>query len=216
MAHEDQPKLCIVVAAAMGQDAIERVSVVLDSADIGVLLVTPASVEPFDAAAAGALVGVAQAKGVPVLIEGDAQLARAVCADGVHMPWSKDTVARYGEARQIMGSRLSVGADAGPSRDDAMALGEAGADYVGFGIPANLEEREMACARRLALIEWWSEIFEVPCIAFDVETSEDAAVLAHAGADFVALAMPTNLAVKKLACWAQDLAAAVAGREATA
>jgi len=215
MAHEDQPKLCIVVAAAMDQDAIERVSVVLDSADIGVLFVTPAGVAPFDAPAARALVGVAQAKGVAVLIEGDAQLARAVCADGLHMPWSKEPVAHYGEARQIMGDRFSVGVDAGPSRDDAMALGEAGADYVGFGIPANLEDREMARACRLALIEWWSEIFEVPCVAFDVETSEDAAVLAHAGADFVALAIPTDLAAKKLARWAQDLAAALTAREAT-
>ena len=148
-----------------------------------------------------------------MLIEGDAQLARAVCADGVHMPWSKEPVAHYGEARQIMGDRFSVGVDAGPSRDDAMALGEAGADYVGFGIPANLEDREMARACRLALIEWWSEIFQVPCVAFDVESQREAAALAQAGADFVTLTIPAGLTVEELAHWAQDLESALTARK---
>jgi thiamine-phosphate pyrophosphorylase len=68
-----------------------------------------------------------------------------------------------------------------------MSLGEAGAEYVGFGIPPHVEDRAAAAERRLELVAWWSEIFEPPCVAFDVDTVEDAAALAAAGADFVAV-----------------------------
>ena len=48
-----------------------------------------------------------------------------------------------------------------------------------------------ARARRADLIAWWAEIFEVPCVAFDVESAEAAEALARAGADFVAVLLPT-------------------------
>jgi len=35
-------------------------------------------------------------------------------------------------------------------------------------------------------VAWWAEIFEVPCVAF-AETADQAAELARAGADFIAL-----------------------------
>jgi thiamine-phosphate pyrophosphorylase len=200
----------------MGEDVLKRVSIVLQSSDIAVLFIAPASATPLDAAAAKPLVDVAQANGVAALIEGDAQLARALRADGVHLPWAKDPAKQYSEARQIMGHGFVVGVDAGRSRHDAMSLGEAGADYVGFGIPGHVEDRVTARARQVALIEWWSEIFEVQCIAFDVDTSQDAVALARAGADFVALSIPSELAIEQLARWAKDLAGALIAREAAA
>jgi thiamine-phosphate pyrophosphorylase len=124
-------------------------------------------------------------------------------------------MARYGEARDILGGRFIVGADAGRSRHDAMTLGEAGADYVGFGIPAHVEDRESARSRRLELVGWWSEIFEVPCVAFDVETAEEAARLAAAGADFVALRAPA-LPAAELARWGEDVMRALSLPEAAA
>lgn len=216
MAREDQPRLCIVAEAAMGEDVLRRVSVVLESADIAVLFIAPAGATPPDVVSAKPLVDAAQAKGVAALIEGDAQLARTLRADGVHLPWAKEAAKRYGDARQIMGNRFIVGGDVGRSRHEAMSLCETGADYVGFGIPGHVEDREAARARQLALIEWWSEIFEVPCVAFDVETPQEAVALAHAGADFVALAIPAGLAIEELARWAQDLADALTAREAAA
>ena len=42
-------------------------------------------------------------------------------------------------------------------------------------------------ARYERSLVWWAEIFQVPCVAFDVETAEEAARLARAGADFVAV-----------------------------
>jgi len=200
----------------MGEDTRKRVSAVLDSADIAVLFITALGATPLNAALAKPLVDIAQARGVAALIDHDVQLARTLRADGVHLPWAKDAATRYAEARQIMGNHFIVGVDAGRSRHDAMTLGEAGADYVGFGIPAHVEDRETARARRLALIEWWSEIFEVPCVAFDVESPNEAAALVRAGADFVALALPADLNVEELPRWAQDRAAALTAREAAA
>ena len=134
-----------------------------------------------------------QALGIATLIARDASLARLVKADGVHLPASKAAPAGYREARETVGSRFIVGVDVGRTRHDAMTLGEEGADYIAFGIPAHVEDRDTARARRRELIAWWSEIFEIPCVAFDVETPEDAHDLAASGADFIALRVPAGL-----------------------
>lgn len=132
-------------------------------------------------------VSAAQAKGSAAMISDDAALVRILKADGVHLPWSKTIVERYQAARGELGQRYIIGADAGRSRHDAMLLGEAGADYVAFGIPDHVEDRDVARKRQLELVDWWSEIFEVPCVAFDVDDLEHARALADAGADFVTL-----------------------------
>ncbi len=213
MAPEPQSRLYIVAEAGM---APEQVGVVLEACDVAALLVAPSRDAVLDARNARPLVELAQGKGVAALIEADAQLARTLRADGVHLPWSKDNVARYGEAREVVGGRFIVGADAGRSRDDAMTLGETGADYVGFGIPAHVEDREAARARRLDLVAWWSEIFEVPCVALDVETAEDAGQLARAGADFVAIRLPKVASPDALSRWSEDVARALSVPEAAA
>jgi thiamine-phosphate pyrophosphorylase len=167
-------------------------------------------------AAARPLVELAQKKDVAALIDGDAQLARTLRADGVHLPWSKDIAARYAEAREILGTRYIVGVDVGRSRHDAMSLAEDGADYVAFGIPPHVEDRASAAERRLELIGWWSEIFEVPCVAFDVEDAEDAAALAAAGADFIAIRPKVELTTDDYGKLASTIVEAASQREATA
>ena len=213
MAREHQARLCIVSETATGEDALSRVAAVLDTVDVAALLISPAGAKPLDAAVAKPLVDAAQEKGVAALIVSDAQLARTLRADGVHLPWDKDAAKLYDEARQIMGDRSIVGANAGQSRHDAMTLCEAGADYVGFGISNDMEDQEAARADRAALIEWWNKIFQVPCVAFDVESQREAAALAHLGADFVTLTLPAGLTAEELAHWAQDLENALTARE---
>lgn len=210
MARPSSTSLYLVVEVDLEAAAAERL---LATTAPAALMIVPAAEKPLTAQGARPLVDLAQGKGIAVLIEGDASLARALRADGVHLPWSKDIVARYGDAREILGQRYIVGADAGRSRHDAMELGEAGAEYVGFGIPAHVEDREAARARRLYLVEWWSELVEVPCVAFDVDTPEEAAVLARAGADFIAMRAPAAASPDAMRRWAQDVVQALSPAE---
>jgi thiamine-phosphate pyrophosphorylase len=209
LAQETATRLYLVVEAGT---AVANVAAVLGAADVAALLIAPADDAQLDVAAAKPLVELAQQNGVAALIEADAQLARTLRADGVHLPVSKDIIASYGEARDIVGGRFIVGADAGRSRDDAMTLGEANADYIAFGIPAFVEDRATARERQRELIAWWSEIFEVPCVALDVETLADAGELAKAGADFVALRLPSDATAQ----WAQDAVQALSVPERAA
>src|SRR5262249_40384251 len=143
-----QAKLYTVVGAGIAPASVETL---LASAPVAAVLITPDGA-PLDAARTKPIVDLVQARGVAALIEGDAALARTLRADGVHLPWSKDVVSRYATAREILGGRFIAGADAGRFRDDAMRLGEAGADYIGFGIPGHVEDRETARERQLELV----------------------------------------------------------------
>lgn len=210
MGREVQTRLYVVAAAGTDPQAL---AAVLAAADVAALLIAPGADSQLTAASARPLVELAQPRGIAALIQNDAGLARALRADGVHLTWSRDIVARYGEARDVLGTRYIVGADAGRYRHDAMTLGEAGADYIGFGIPPHVEDRVSAAERRLELIAWWSEIFELPCVAFDVDTVEEAGALATAGADFVAVRAN---AADELLRFAKSVAEGAAGPEAMA
>ncbi|HEV3241935.1 MAG TPA: thiamine phosphate synthase [Methyloceanibacter sp.] len=121
------------------------------------------------------------ARDVALLIENDAGRAQRIGADGVHIP---PDAALYRRTREHLGQRAIIGVGCNESRHEAMVLAELGADYVAFGPGPALGERGEQ--ERAALIAWWSEIFVVPCVAWNVETLEEAANLAGLGADFVA------------------------------
>jgi len=180
----------IYAVVEAGPGALERVEAALAAADLAALLLVPVGdATTGDARAAKPLVEAAQRAGVAVLLSGDAQLVRILKADGVHVPPSRAIAEAYEEAREIVGQRAIVGADPGISRHDAMALAEAGADYIAFGAPSHLNDRAKARARRDELVAWWGEIFQIPCVAFDVETADEAETLAAAGADFIAVTL---------------------------
>ena len=187
-----QPSCLLFAVVEAGPGAAERLGAALAAVQIASVLITPAGDDVLDAAAAKPLVELAQRAGAAALVADDAQLARALRADGVHLGISMDPTAAYAEARRILGPRGIIGVDAGISRDDAMTVAEDGAEYVAFGAPLDLSDLDKGRARRADLVAWWAEIFEVPCVAFDVESSEAAEALARAGADFVAVLLPTS------------------------
>jgi len=126
------------------------------------------------------MIDLVQGAGVACLIEND--LARAEClgADGVHITADAQL---YAKARAILGESANIGVGCGFDRHNAMQLAEAGADYVAFGPATATIDAIAQCAE---LIAWWSEVFVVPCIAWNVSDAESAARLAEIGADFVA------------------------------
>jgi thiamine-phosphate pyrophosphorylase len=204
----DGPQLYLVIEATEAT-AGEALRAALGAASVASVLFTASAGRKPEPGILAPLLAIAQQQGVAALVEADARLARTLKADGVHLPWSKSPLPAYTDAREILGARAIVGADAGRSRHDAMQLGEAGADYIGFGIPPHVEDRGAAAARRLDLVAWWSEIFEVPVVAFDVESPAEAAALATAGADFIAAPLPMGVPGAEVQGWVREVAAAL-------
>jgi thiamine-phosphate pyrophosphorylase len=120
----------------------------------------------------------AQKRDIAFLIEDSVELARAVGADGVHLGMA----VAYGEARRRLGPDAIVGVACG-TRDEAIDVAEHGADYVTFG---DFDDPSPTPAA-LDLTAWWGEIMTVPCVGTGCATARDAARLAAAGADFIAL-----------------------------
>lgn len=210
MNSELATQLYLVVEADAGEPALARLDAAMGVERVASLLVTAKPNIPFDLYAAAKIIQAAQKRGIAGLIAGSAADVQTVKADGIHLPWSETVVPAFAAARSALGDRTLAGADAGRSRHDAMTLGEAGADYIAFGIPQHVQDRTKAAERRLELVFWWSEIFEVPCVAFDVDSIDDARELAAAGADFITVALPTACSPADARAHVQKFADAIA------
>jgi thiamine-phosphate pyrophosphorylase len=179
-------KLFVVVDA--GPAAADRLAAALAATPIASVLIRPPVGGRLDAANARPLVEMVQNAGVAALIADDAELARTLRADGVHLSVSDDPADAYETARGFVGGRCIVGAETGGSRDTAMTLAEVGADYVAFAETGNGDD----VMPRDELCEWWAEIFEVPCVALGVATPEDAAALQAVRCDFIGMTLPAS------------------------
>jgi thiamine-phosphate pyrophosphorylase len=199
----------LTTEATIARDVL---AAVLDTAPIASVLLRSSPNSPLEADTARALIAMVQKKNVAALIAGDAAGISQLGADGIHLAWAPDIVSRFKEARRITPSGSIIGADAGKSRHDAMELGEAGAEYVAFGM-SNLEDRSLAFERQLELISWWNEIFEVPSVAFDAADAEEARRLAEAGADFLSVAVRPELGVEENVSRLRAFASALALHE---
>jgi thiamine-phosphate pyrophosphorylase len=130
--------------------------------------------------AAARLRTVTQSRGIALLVDGRFDLVETTGADGVNLM----TAAGYAEARRHVGDAI-VGVVCA-SRDGAMTVAEAGADYVVFG---DFEDPTPTAAT-VAFVEWWAAVMTVPCVAAGGAQASDRALLARAGADFVAVSDP--------------------------
>jgi thiamine-phosphate pyrophosphorylase len=173
------PFLSVADSAAFAKVFAE----VVEAATVACALVRLAPVTQTDAKAVVApLLRAAITADCALLIENDSRLAARLGADGVHVAGAgADLVA----AVESLKPERIVGAGSLRSRDEAMAAGELGADYVMFGEPRRaaptMELRSLA-----ERVGWWAEIFETPCVAY-ADTIAAVGALADAGADFVAL-----------------------------
>lgn len=143
----------------------------------------PASDEQVRAAVAR-LKPVCHAHGVPVLLNDRPDLARATGCDGVHVGQEDASVA---DARRMLGDSAMIGATCHDSRHLAMEAAEAGADYVAFGAFYPTDTKQTEYKPEPDVLTIWQETMETPCVAIGGITVENAAALAAAGADFVAV-----------------------------
>jgi thiamine-phosphate pyrophosphorylase len=130
------------------------------------------------------LIRLAQDRGVAVILNDDPELADALGCDGVHIGQQDGTVKA---ARAVMGKDRTVGVTCHDSRHLAMTAGEAGADYVAFGAFYPTMTKDAPTQADLSILTWWTELFELPCVAIGGITVDNAAPLVEAGADFLAV-----------------------------
>lgn len=130
------------------------------------------------------LAPLAQARGVAVILNDRADLAKATGCDGVHLGQQDGSVA---EARRLLGPDAMIGVTCHDSRHLAMEAAEAGADYVAFGafFPTTTKTVEFTASPEVLTV--WQETMETPCVAIGGIDASNAGALAEAGADFVAV-----------------------------
>ena len=131
-----------------------------------------------------ALRPVAQSRGVAFLLNDRADLVRATGCDGAHVG-QDDMPAR--QARALIGPEATLGVTCKGSRDLAMQAGEDGADYVAFGAFFPSGTKDVTRFVDPEIMQWWSELMELPCCAIGGITPENCAPLVRAGADFLAV-----------------------------
>ena len=121
---------------------------------------------------------------VGFIVNDSIPLAKRLKADGVHLGQGDGDVK---EAREELGPDAQIGVTCHASRHLAMEAGEAGADYVAFGSFFPSETKASEHRPEIDILEWWSGLFEIPCVAIGGITAENCAPLVTAGADFLAV-----------------------------
>jgi thiamine-phosphate pyrophosphorylase len=158
----------------------------LDAGDVGALQIRHKDAPDDDAVrrAVDALRPAAQARDVAVILNDRADLALETGCDGAHLGQADGN---HAAARRLLGPERTLGITCHASRHLAMEAGEAGADYVAFGafFPTSTKETQHRPAPEI--LEWWSGMFELPCVAIGGITAANCAPLVRAGADFLAV-----------------------------
>lgn len=133
-------------------------------------------------AEAAAIRQICLAYAVPLIIEGDLALAKAVGADGVHLGAE---AADIGAARSFLGNNAIVGIACGASLERARASARGGAGYVSFGAFFRSPTKPSAPIVPMDLLRQ-SAALGLPRVAIGGITPDNGSPLIDAGADYLA------------------------------
>jgi thiamine-phosphate pyrophosphorylase len=122
-----------------------------------------------------------QARDAALVLDGHPEIVARAGADGAHLSGVEAVKTGIGSLKP---DRI-VGAGGLHSRHDAMLAAEAGVDYVMFG-EADETGRRPSFDAIIDRLSWWSELFEIPCVAF-AGNLDEVGPLTQAGTDFIAL-----------------------------
>ncbi len=125
-----------------------------------------------------------QRHGVPLLINDDVELARAVNAAGVHLGRSD---AGLEVARTLLGRNKIIGISCYNELSRAQDMAQQGADYIAFGSFYASNTKPEAVHAPLSLLTEAKKTISVPLVAIGGITPENASELIKAGADAVAV-----------------------------
>ena len=156
----------------------------LEAGDVGALQLRLKGVdEAIIEAAAHVLRPMAGARGIPLILNDDPDLAARLHCDGVHI--GQDD-APYEKARRAVGPNRIVGVTCHDSRHLAIEASEAGADYVAFGAFFDTTTKDAPTRAEPEILTVWQETMQIPCVAIGGITPDNCRPLVTAGADFIA------------------------------
>ena len=122
--------------------------------------------------------------GVPLIINDDVALAAAISAAGVHLGEEDGDIAA---ARAQLGAQAIIGASCYDAHARAERAVAAGASYVAFGAFFPTTTKEAPTQAEPEILTIWQQFMETPCVAIGGINADNAAGLAKAGADFLAV-----------------------------
>lgn len=180
MADAPQPRLLLITPVLAEIDAFEvSLEGALAAGDVAAVVIRLAPADERTLLErAKALVSTAQAEGAAALLSGEGveDIVGRSGADGIHLATEAEALAAIGR----FAPEKIVGCGPLASRDDAMAVGEAGADYVLFG------DDQADFEATLERVGWWVPIFQTPCVGV-APAIDDIAALAREDVEFVGL-----------------------------
>lgn len=150
-----------------------------------------------------------QDAGTALLVAGHVELVGRAGADGAHLD---DIKALQSALPHLKPDRIA-GAGGLATRHDAMTAAELGADYVMFGEPDRHGQRPGFSAV-LERVEWWSPLFQIPCVGY-ADSGEEVDALVAAGAEFIAVGPAVFADGRGLGVALADMSARLAGEVAS-
>ena len=191
-------QLYLISPLEVGGTFPQRLETALDAGPVAAFQFRVKHVEQHEAARlAQPLQEICAAHDVAFIVNDSIALARRLGADGVHLGQQDGGVQ---EARELLGREAQIGVTCHASRHLAMEAGEAGADYVAFGSFYPSQTKASEHRPEPEVLDWWSRLFEIPCVAIGGITPDNCGPLVEAGADFLAVSG---------AVWSGDEAAAM-------
>lgn len=191
-------QLYLISPLDVGGEFARRLERALDAGPVAAFQFRVKDVDQHEAARlAEPLQAICAEREVAFIVNDSVALAKRIKADGVHLGQGDGDPK---EAREALGRDAQIGVTCHASKHLAMEAGEAGADYVAFGAFFPSQTKESEHRPEPGLLTWWSQLFEIPCVAIGGITPENCPPLVKAGADFLAVSG---------AVWGADETAAV-------
>jgi thiamine-phosphate pyrophosphorylase len=177
-----QPRLYLITPALVDAAAFApRLEAALQAGDVAAVLLRLASADERTLInRVKQLASVCQQHDAALVLDGRAELVARGGADGAHLTG----ISTFTDALDTLKPDRIAGCGGLDTRHDAMLAAEQDADYVMFGEP-DAQGRRPAFELIEERIGWWSELLEIPCVAYAAGIEEIGPLVA-AGADFVA------------------------------
>jgi len=183
--ERDPCQLYLISPLDVGGAFPDRLARALDAGPVAAFQFRVKDVDQHQAAAlAEPLQRICAERDVAFIVNDSIALAKRLGADGVHLG-QDDGDPR--DARRVLGPGAQIGVTVHDSKHLATEAGEAGADYVAFGAFYPTTTKEVRHRPDPAILDWWSTIFEIPCVAIGGITPDNGRALVEVGADFLAV-----------------------------